>query len=200
VFHHRDQKQNWRVLDNGLSSLLIKISKLQAHIFRKLSKLWSLTINSLGFAVGSNGILAPDKCTEHELVFLQRSGHHSRIYTGVRHESWYNRWKVAPLAGGSRRWNQKLKLFNNIGLAGVATAASLNLMPLFGLTKLAMGAPASLSAVVSLDPVVFGSLWLVSHIITGIMYYFQYITPLVKSIYWEPDSRCVIGTALKFIV
>jgi len=159
----------------------------------------SMLNNYEGFAVGSNGILVPDKCTEHELVYLQRSGHHSRIYTGVRHESWYNRWKVAALAGGSRRWNEKLKLFNNIGLAGVATAASLNLMPLFGLTKLAMGAPASLSAVLSLDPVVFGSLWLVSHLITAMMYYFQYITPLVKCIYWEPDSRCVIVELMNFM-
>ncbi|CAG5089174.1 Oidioi.mRNA.OKI2018_I69.PAR.g12114.t1.cds [Oikopleura dioica] len=159
----------------------------------------SMLNNYEGFGVGSNGILAPDKCTEHELVFLQRSGHHSRIYTGVRHESWYNRWKVAPLAGGSKRWNQKLKLFNNIGLASVATAASLNLMPLFGLTKLAMGTPASLSAVLSMDPVVFCSLWLASHLITGALYYFQYITPLVKNIYWEPDTRCVIVELMNFM-
>lgn len=159
----------------------------------------SMLNNYDGFSVGSNGILVPAKCNEHELVFLQRSGHHSRIYTGVRHESWYNRWNIAPLAGGSARWARKLRIINYIGLSGVATAATLNLMPIFGITKLAMGTPASLGAVLSMDPTVYIAAWVFSHVLSGLLYYFQYFTPLVKSICWEPDTRCVIVELMNFL-
>ena len=95
-------------------------------------------------------MLQPDMCSDTELVFLQRSGAYSRIYTGVRHESWLNRWKIVCLAGGSRKWSRMLKWSNYLGLTSVLGAAYLNLLPIFGIFKLSMGSPATLSTVLTM--------------------------------------------------
>ena len=89
-------------------------------------------------------------CTDKELVFLHRGGNYIRIHTGVRHETWMNKWKIVPLAGGSKSWARKLKFMNLTGLASIAGAAILNLMPIWGMLSLSMGTKASLSAVLSI--------------------------------------------------
>ena len=144
-------------------------------------------------------MLQPDMCSDTELVFLQRSGAYSRIYTGVRHENWMNRWKVAPLAGGSAGWARKLRWFNIAGLASTVTGAVLNLMPIWGLVNLSMGTPATLSAVLTMDPILFASLWVLTHSIAGLMYYFQYVNQIVKAIWWEPDTRTVCVELMNFM-
>jgi len=86
-------------------------------------------------------------CTETKLIYQQNKGHFSTIHTGVRHENWLNRWKVAPLAGGSKKWARKLNWFNYLGVASIFGGAALNLKPIYGLISLPLGQPATLSAV-----------------------------------------------------
>jgi len=152
-----------------------------------------------GFDYGTQSMLQPDQCTDTELVYLHYTGSFHRIHTGVRHENWMNRWKIVPLAGGSRKWSRKISFFNKLGIASVAIGAVLNLLPIWGLIWLPMGTKCTLAAILPVAPVLYVSGWLATHVIAAVMYYFQYVNPIVKALWWEPDTRTLCVELVNFM-
>lgn len=143
-------------------------------------------------------MLQPDMCTDTALVFLQATGQHSTIHTGVRFESWFNRWGVAPLAGGSRSFARKLKILNFFGLGSMVSSLGFALSPFYGMLSLPMGTPVSLGAVLPFEPTLFFASFSISMAMSAMLYYFQYQKPIVQAIWFEPASRTVCVELVNF--
>ena len=143
-------------------------------------------------------MLQPDMCTDTELVFLQPTGQHNTIHTGVRFERWFNRWGVAPLAGGSRKFARKLKMLNFFGLGSLVSSLGLGLSPFYGMLSLPMGTPVSLAKILPLEPTVFCASLCISFSMSAMLYYFQYSKPIVQAIWFEPSTRTVCVELVNF--